>query len=99
MATYACPELLMPAMPDMVKELPCAEMDKANPVHCALFQSGDEVALDRVAAELAVTPPTTASITLMFTSMPPLYRAGPRPHILEIPGSDPPYLSTRRLRI
>jgi hypothetical protein len=65
MATYACPELLMPAMPDLVKELPCAEMDKANPVHCALFQSGDAVALDRVAAEPAVTPPTTVSITLM----------------------------------
>ena len=100
MAAYVCPQLAPAPVQKMAMEgMPCAEMDKEKPVHCAEAQSGDQLALEHVA-----TPPVPTPVFAAFI-MPV-----PAPAILvvfapvqgDVPlqtGADPPYLQTLRLRI
>ena len=55
MAAYVCPQLA--PVPEVAMEgMPCAEMDKEKPVHCAQAQSGDHPALEHLAAAPVLTP-------------------------------------------
>ncbi|MFC7516661.1 hypothetical protein ACFQUU_16755 [Herbaspirillum sp. GCM10030257] len=99
MATYVCPELAQPAMTGMTEGMPCADMDKEKPVHCAEFQARDDLALEHLAAPLAVTPPTILLVMpAMAPAIPPFLTVF-WPDSPSDPGSDPPYLRTQRLRI
>jgi hypothetical protein len=101
MAAYACPQAapaLEMSMGDMTG-MPCAEMDKVKPVHCAALHSGADLALEHLAAAPALTPivfafirpaPPAASVNL------PVFAWS---RIFHDAVSDPPYLRTLRLRI
>lgn len=104
MAAYVCPQLAPAPVEEMVMEMnkdavPCAEMDKEKPVHCAEFQSGAQLALEHLAAAPALTPIFASSILpapapVIPAVLVPVQGAAP----LET-GADPPYLRTLRLRI
>jgi len=99
MAAYVCPELA-PAKEKIVMDgMPCADMDKEKPVHCAAFQSGAQLALEHLAAAPALAPVFTSFI---IPASAPASLVVPAPVQGTIPretGADPPYLRTRRLRI
>jgi hypothetical protein len=99
MAAYVCPELAKPAMPEMTEGMPCAEMDKERPVHCAEFQAGDDLALEHLAAAPTLTPPTIFFAMPAITPVVPPFLTAFWPESPLDPGSDPPYLRTQRLRI
>ena len=50
MAGYVCPALAPADEAVVMDGMPCAEMDKDKPVHCAAFQSGAQHALEHLAA-------------------------------------------------
>lgn len=99
MAAYACPKIVQVPVQAAMVDMPCAEMDKAKPVHCAEFQAGDELALEHLAAAPILTQLTISSV------MPAIAPAVPSLHtsfwsaVPPDPGIDPPYLRTQRLRI
>lgn len=101
MASYVCPQQDTPAevVQMVVDGVPCTTMDDAQPVQCAKFQSGEELALEYLAAPFALTPGAVrlihpVSITdLSAVSLPEW--TDPVPSI----GMDPPYLRTQRIRI
>ena len=99
MASYICPQLSPPgtmamAMPDGV---PCAEMDKAQPVLCAQSQAGEEVAVELPTA-LSLTVPGKGFIVPAPSLVVPLVISHIAFDELAAPEA-PPYLHTRRLRI
>jgi hypothetical protein len=99
MAAYVCPELA-PAEETVVMEgMPCAEMDKDKPVHCAAFQSGAQLALEHLAAAPALAPVFTAFIMPASAPASPVALAPLQHMVLRPTGADPPYLRTQRLRI
>lgn len=100
MAAYACPELTKPvAMPEMMEGMPCAEMDKEKPVHCAEHQAGDKLALEHLAAAPSLTPPTISFVMPVIAPVVPPAVTSSWPDVpLEL-AADPPYLQTQRLRI
>ena len=99
MASYICPEIApKQAMSGMMEDMPCAEMDKKKPVHCAEYKADKRLAL-----ELASAP--TLTCPAIFFVMPAIKPVAPPvisffwPDAPSDPGSDPPYLRTQRLRI
>lgn len=100
MAAYVCPELRAAATtPAMMEGVPCAEMDKEKPVHCAEYQAGDELALEHLAAALTLTPPTVSSVMPVIAPVSPRVVPSFWPDTSSSPGADPPYFRTQRLRI
>jgi hypothetical protein len=100
MAAYVCPQLAPAPVQEMAMDgMPCAEMDREKPVHCAEFQSGAQLALDHLAAAPALTPVVISFvIPAPMPAIPPLLASS----LAAIPlgtGADPPYLRTLRLRI
>jgi hypothetical protein len=104
MASYACPQLAPALVDGMVMEMatpavPCAEMDKVKPVHCAEFQSGAQLALEHLATLPALTPVFAAFV---IPAPVPAVRVGlsaVQGDARHETGADPPYLQTLRLRI
>lgn len=99
MAAYVCPELAKPAMSGMMEGMPCTDMDKEKPVHCAEFQSAADLALEHLSA-----PPALGPIVVSFIqpASVPVIPAVPLSRWNEFSpdtGVDPPYLRTLRLRI
>ncbi|RJF91633.1 hypothetical protein [Noviherbaspirillum saxi] len=99
MAAYVCPELVKPPMTEMMEGMPCADMDKEKPVHCAEFQAGDELALEHLASIPSLTPPTILFAMPAVTPVVPLFLTAFWSDFPLAPVSDPPYLRTQRLRI
>ena len=104
MAAYVCPQLAPAPVEEMVMEMatdavPCAEMDKVKPVHCAEFQSGAQLALEHLAVAPALTPVFASFvIPAPVPAIPAVLAAAQGDFPLET-GADPPYLRTLRLRI
>jgi hypothetical protein len=100
MASYVCPQSTNVKQSKMeMGDAPCAEMDSEKPIHCTEFHAGAQLALEH----LANVPPL-AVITVSFVIPSPPIQA----HVVLVPqwtgsrselGADPPYISTRRLRI
>lgn len=99
MAAYACPEPTKAPMPEMMGGMPCAEMDKEKPVHCAEYQAGDELALEHLAAAPTLSPPAISFVIPVIAPVVPPVVTSFRSDVLSEPGADPPYLRTQRLRI
>ncbi len=104
MAAYACPQLALAPVEEMVMEIatdsiPCAEMDKVKPVHCAEFQSGAQLALEHLAATPALTPVFAAFVIPAPAPAIPVVLAAVQGDVPLETGADPPYLRTLRLRI
>lgn len=99
MAAYVCPELAKPAMLKMMEGMPCAEMDKEKPVHCAEAVSGDQLALEHLAAAPTLTPPSISFVIPAIAPVIPPFRTTFWSEQVLDPGNDPPYLRTQRLRI
>jgi hypothetical protein len=99
MAAYVCPELSKAPMPEMMERMPCAEMDKEKPVHCAEYQAGDQLALEHLASVPALTPPTISFVIPVLAPVVPAVATSFSPGVLSDLGADPPYLRTQRLRI
>ena len=104
MAAYVCPQLAPAPVEEMVMEMardavPCAEMDKVKPVHCAEFQSGAQLALEHLAAAPALTP-VFASFVMPAPALvvPDVLPPVQGTTFLDT-GADPPYLRTLRLSI
>jgi hypothetical protein len=102
MAAYVCPqsapveEMVMEMAKDAV---PCAEMDKVKPVHCAEFQSGAQLALEHLATAPALTPVFASFVIPAPVPAVPAVLAAVQGDIFLETGADPPYLRTLRLRI
>lgn len=104
MAAYVCPQLAPALVEEMVMEratdaVPCAEMDKVKPTHCAEFQSGAQLALEHLAATPVLTPVFAAFIIPVTVPVIPVVLATAQGGIPLETGADPPYLRTLRLRI
>jgi hypothetical protein len=98
MAAYACPQLA-PAAAMVMDGAPCAEMDKQEPVLCAEHQSGLQLALEHLPAAPPLGPMTVTSVRPAPLPAAPPVPAAARGAAPPEPGTDPPYLRTRRLRI
>ena len=100
MAAYVCPELVPVSVQEVAMEgIPCAEMDKEKPVHCAEFQSGVQLALEHLAAAQALAPVFASSIIPALAPAVPVVLAAVQGDVPLETGADPPYLQTLRLRI
>lgn len=100
MAAYVCPELASAPVQEVAMEgIPCAEMDKEKPVHCAEFQSGVQLALEHLAAAPALAPVFASSIIPALAPAVPVVLAAVQGDVPLETGADPPYLQTLRLRI
>ncbi len=99
MAVYSCPTLVKASMPEMMEGMPCAEMDKEKPVHCAEFQAGEELALEHLAAAPTLTSPTISSVMPAVAPVVPPVLSSFWSDVSSEPANDPPYLRTQRLRI
>lgn len=100
MAAYVCPELASAPVQEVAMEgMPCAEMDKEKPVHCAEFQSGAQLALEHLAAAPALAPVFASFIIPAPASAIPVVLAPVQGDVPVETGADPPYLRTLRLRI
>ena len=100
MAAYACPQVVQAPAQEMVMDnMPCADMDKDKPVHCAEHQSGAQLALEHLAAAPSLAPVTVSFIMPVIAPVVPPALATFRPDHPLVPGADPPYLRTQRLRI
>lgn len=86
-------------MQEMMKGMPCAEMDKSQPVQCAENQTGEKLALDNLAAAPTLTPLTFSFVIPVLAPAVPSVQASFWPDVPLESGADPPYLQTRRLRI
>ncbi|WP_194713058.1 hypothetical protein [Noviherbaspirillum soli] len=100
MAAYACPQLAPAPVEEMVMEgMPCAEMDKKEPVLCAEEQSGVQLALEHLATTSALGPLTITSVIPAPSPVVPPVLAAAQGNVPLESGTDPPYLQTLRLRI
>ena len=100
MAAYVCPELASAPVQEVAMEgMPCAEMDKEKPVHCAEFQSGAQLALEHLAAAPALTPVFASSVIPAPAPAIPVVLPSVQGDVRLETGVDPPYLRTLRLRI
>ena len=104
MAAYACPQLAPVPVEEMVMEMatdavPCAEMDKVKPIHCAEFQSGAQLALEHLAVAPALTPVFASFVIPAPVPAIPAVLAAVQGDFRLDTGADPPYLRTLRLRI
>ena len=104
MAAYVCPQLAPSPAAEVAMEMatnavPCAEMDKEKPVHCAEFQSGAQLALEHLATTPALTPVFAAFINPAPAPAVPVALSAVQGTTFLETGADPPYLRTLRLRI
>ncbi|WP_233556394.1 hypothetical protein [Noviherbaspirillum sedimenti] len=100
MAAYACPKIVQAPMQEMAMgDVPCAEMDKERPVHCAEYQSGAQLALEHLAAAPSLAPTTVSFIMPASLPVIPPALTSVEAAVPLNSGADPPYLRTRRLRI
>lgn len=104
MAAYVCPQLAPAPVDEMVMErsseaVPCVEMDKVKPVHCAEFQSSAQLSLEHLAAPPALTPVFAAFVIPAPVPAIPAVLAAVQGNTPLETGADPPYLRTLRLRI
>lgn len=104
MAAYVCPQLAPAPVEEMVMKMakdavPCAEMDKVKPVHCAEFQLDAQLALEHLAVAPALTPVFAAFVIPAPAPAIPAVLAAVQGTIPLETGADPPYLRTLRLRI
>lgn len=100
MAAYACPQLAPAPVEEMAMEgMPCAEMDKKEPVLCAEEQSGIQLALEHVATMPVPGPLTITSVMPAPSPADPSVLAVMRGNVPPESGTGPPYLRTLRLRI
>lgn len=99
MAAYICPDIVKAATPEMTGEIPCAEMDKAKPVECNEYRTGEKLALEHFAVAPTLTPPIASFVIPVFAPSVPAALASVWPDIPLESGADPPYLQTQRLRI
>jgi hypothetical protein len=104
MAAYVCPQLAPAPVEEMVMEMatdavPCSEMDKVKPVHCAEFQSGAQLALEHFATTPALTPVFAAFVIPSPAPVVPVVLSAVQDDVSHKAGADPPYLRTLRLRI
>ena len=104
MAAYACPQLTPAPVEEIVTEravdaVPCAEMDKVKPVHCAEFQSGAQLALEHLATAPALTPVFAAFVIPAPAPSLPVAMSAVESDVPCEAGAGPPYLRTLRLRI
>jgi hypothetical protein len=100
MASYICPQVtVISNKQTMMDGMPCADMDKEKPVHCAQYQSGAQLALEHLAETPACVPaPIIAVVPVRWS----VAHVVPVPVRADIPldmGTGPPYLRTQRLRI
>lgn len=99
MAAYVCPELVKPAIPEMMEGMPCAEMDKEKPVHCAEARAGNQLALEHLAAAPTLAPPTISFVIPVISPVILLFPTSIWSELVLDTGNGPPYLRTQRLRI
>ena len=100
MAAYVCPESAPAQVQEIAMEgMPCAEMDKEKPVHCAESQSGAQLALEHLAVAPALAPVFASSVIPAPAPAIPVVLALVRGDVPLETGADPPYLRTLRLRI
>jgi hypothetical protein len=100
MAAYACPQLAAAPVEEMAMEgMPCAEMDKEEPVLCAEEQSGVRLALEHVATTPVPGPLTITSVMPAPSPVVPSVPVAVQGDVPLEPGTGPPYLRTLRLRI
>jgi hypothetical protein len=79
--------------------MPCADMDVQKPAQCVQFQTGEQLALEHLAAPAALTPATGGSI-ITVEILPAWQVASSPPREAPLLASTgPPYLQTQRLRI
>lgn len=100
MAAYICPEEMPTSVQTMAMEdMPCSDMDMEQPVQCAEYQSGEELALEHFAAAPSLAPVVISSVTpVTLPTVPKLLISFVADPLLS-DGADPPYLQTLRLRI
>lgn len=99
MAAYICPQLPEPMLSmEMPDGVPCAEMDKDQPVLCAQAQAGEDLALELATTLSATVPEHGFMLPAPILHIPPVI-AHTTSDALSPPGSLPPYLNTGRLRI
>lgn len=100
MAGYICPQLTnIAGQQQMMSGMPCAGMDKENPVQCAQYQSGAQLALEHMSETPSFVPST---VLVVIPEYWPITHVVPVPIHADISvdqGADPPYLRTLRLRI
>ena len=100
MAVYACPQLAPAPVDEAVTGgIPCAEMDKKEPVLCATQQSGAQLTLEHLATTPTLGPITVTSVIPAPLPVVPPAVAAVRGSVPLETGTDPPYLRTLRLRI
>lgn len=100
MAAYACPQFVpAPAVEVAMEGMPCAEMDKKEPVLCAEDKAGSQLALQHLATTPALGPLTVTSIMPAPSPVIPHVLAAAQGNVPVESGTDPPYLRTLRLRI
>ncbi|MDB5937052.1 MAG: hypothetical protein JWQ01_4396 [Massilia sp.] len=99
MAAYVCPQLARAPAMTMDEGVACAEMDEEKPVHCAVFRSGSDLALEHVAVAPALAPVVAAFIWPAAAVVVPAVPADAWYQTLPSGGADPPYSRTQRLRI
>jgi hypothetical protein len=98
MAAYVCPVIVQAPIHKM-EGMPCAEMDKSKPVHCAEYHAGEKLALEHFAAGPILSPVTVSFVIPVIAPAVPPVLTSFRPDVPLESGSDPPYLRTQRLRI
>jgi hypothetical protein len=100
MAAYVCPQLVKAPVQKMAMgDMPCAEMDKEKPVHCAEHQSGGQLTLEHLAAAPSFGPTTVSFVMPAPAPIIPLVLTSFWTGVPLQPVTDPPYLRTQRLRI
>lgn len=100
MAAYACPQLVpAPAVEVAMKGMPCAEMDKEEPVLCAEQQSGIQLGLEHLAKTPGLGPIIVTSIIPAPLPVVSPVLATPWGNVPLVSGTDPPYFRTLRFRI
>jgi hypothetical protein len=100
MAAYACPQFAPAPVEEVVMEgMPCAEMDKKEPVLCAEDKAGSQLALEHLATTPVLGPLTITSVMPAPSPSVPPFLAAAQGNVPVESGTDPPYLRTLRLRI
>lgn len=100
MAAYLCPQDAGAPEVELMQGMPCAEMDKENPVQCGKHQAGADIALEQISVAPTIAPFSAATVqpviepSFNLPILPPYWVDA----VLE-PSIDPPYLRTHRLRI
>lgn len=99
MAAYVCPDEKAPVLEMAMEDMPCGEMDIEQPVQCAEYQSGVDLALEHLAAAPSLTPVIISFVMPAPAAIIPKSSAHFIADMGLAVGAAPPYLQTLRLRI